>query len=1165
MGGALSAVFGTGGISRLLVLTGLVLGVVGVVGLLRGSVRVAVVPVTDPAVAWWRRWAAGPARALVWPLFLVWLGFWVASSTRNVVYGLAVGVAVALLVVCAVRLLRRAHARRGDHEVSQTALAAVSAGALVLQFGLLLTVRLVVLPNPAAEFGASFARDAFVEARGAVLLPLVLLLALVAVPLALGRLPGVRRVAGRVAAKVAGWVPPVPAPVRWWSAVVLVFAVFFVAWFDRPDRLAFRGIAASEYGKVAYLGLLAVVLAGFAHRFGRPGQHLRGREHLVYPVALFVAVCLGSVLRRDLGPLIGLFAATLVLMLFLVADGVRRSSPRHEGSRWRRWAQLAVHTRWYLVALAGTVLVGVLALTVVDKATDRVEAMAHPWEYGWTNTCVEPPAGTVVAGKPDGAAVCRLPLDGEAANRRSQIAQGMAAIADGGLWGRGLPDTASGQVPLGESDLVIAVVWAKLGGVVVLLLGVLLALLATALTRAAREAEQRSGARGPTAARLFAIGLAALLVVQFGYVFLATIAWVPHSGFTVPFLSRGGQSTLALGAAVVLALWSSYRLTAGADRGTTAGVPGGSRPSTSRVGASRWGASRPGRSAAPGRALSVPVVVVAVVCLVGGVVITAWPYRGHATDRPYCRAEQPREDPEQCSTDRIAMRRTTVVLSVGGVPQYRRDRENNAWTPIGTPVISLDDLGGLVQAGDRAGAVDGALGDLVDGSSGLANPLLPAGDAEPGVVELTVEPDLQRAAVSALHDGDERLAGGIAVLDPATGRVLAAATAPGPFPEPAAPDREPDAAQRARFEQQHQPGPLTDQGIDEARAAECRPDDEVDNRCWDWRLLPGPAPESAESRADRLRYVDGREDVALPSRSDNRALSRNYGLGSTFKVVVAAAYLRLPGRHITDRVPAPAELPVPGRAEPVKNSPRGTCERGGSGVITVADALAVSCNTAFVRLAMDLPWSLIRDTAADFGFAAVPATRAERGPAWVAGTALGVDSRVPPESSGADLTNSVLGGGHVEGTPLHLAAVLGGIANGGELVQPRLVDATTQPHGRPRAEVVPEVRRVLSPEQARELTEGLAGTVEFGTADRLTQRPGHDLRVKTGTHDMHGGGDAPPGEFTRQIAWLVGSVTTARGPVAFAVAVETADEARGAARARWLADAVIGAIVEGRG
>ncbi|MEJ2857628.1 MULTISPECIES: penicillin-binding transpeptidase domain-containing protein [unclassified Saccharothrix] len=1201
MGAALSAVFGTGGISRVLVLAGLVLGVVGAVGFLRGSarLRLAVVGTTDPTAQWWRRWVTGPARALVWPLFLVWLGFWIASRGQNLVYGAVVGLAVAALVLCAVFLLRRAHARRGDHEVAPAALAAVLAGGLVLEFGLLLTVRLVVLRNPATKLAEGLARDVFTEARGAVFLPLVLLLALVAVPLAVGanRLAGVRRAVGGTARRVAGgarrvagwpavtadrsgagrrggvvararWWSAVVVRLRWWGAVVLVFAVFAAAWFDKPDRLLIAGVAASEYGKVLYLALLAALLAGFAHRFGRSGQYVRGRGHFFYPIALFGAVCVGSFVRSDLGPLIGLFAVTVVLMLFLVADGVRRSSLRHEGSRWRRWAELAVHTRWYLVVLAGTVLVGAVAFATFPKATDRVEAMVRPWEYGWTNTCVEPPEGAEVPDAPDGAALCRLPVDGEAANRRSQIAQGLAAIADGGLWGRGLPDTASGQVPLGESDLVIAVIWSKLGGVVVLLMGALLALLATALARLAREAEHRSGVRGPTAARLFAIGVAALLVVQFGYVFLATIAWVPHSGFTVPFLSRGGQSTLALGAAVVLTVWWSYRLTAPNPPG---GPPVRGTPATGGLPTHRWDAPAAGTSSAPrrgapARLLSAPLVLVVAVCLVGGAVTTAWPYRGYATDRPYCRAERPRENPEKCSTDRIALHRHTVVLSVGGVPQYTRDRTQGTWEAIGTPVISQEDLGGLVGAGDQAGAVDGALGDLVDGSSALANPLLPAGESEPGAVELTVDPDLQRAAVAALRDDGAGgpLAGGVVVLEPDTGRVLAAASAPGHVPAGKTAAAEPSDAQRREFERQHPAGVFDGTRIDEQRTAECRPDDEVDNTCWQWQLLPGPGEEPPESRAERRRYVDGRDDVRLPSTSDNRALRRNYGLGSTFKVVVAAAYLRQPGKHITDRVPAPAELPVRGRREPVKNSPRGLCERGESGTITVADALAVSCNTAFVRLAMDLPWPLIRDTAVDFGFRAVPAD-AERAPAWVAGTELGVDSRVPPESEGGDLANSVLGGGHVEGTPLHLAAVLGGIANGGKLVQPRLVDATTRPHGGPRAEVVPEVRQVLSTAQAAELLAGLAGTVEFGTAERLAEHPGHELRVKTGTHDLHGGEDPPPGEFTRQIAWLVGSVTTARGPVAFAVAVETADEGRGAARARLLTDAVVGAIVEERG
>ncbi|NUT91527.1 MAG: hypothetical protein HOY78_05795, partial [Saccharothrix sp.] len=212
MGAALSAVFGTGGISRLLVLAGLVLGVVGAVGFLRGSarLRLAVVGSTDPTASWWRRWVTGPARALVWPLFLVWLGFWVASKTLNLVYGLVVGFAVAGLLLCAVSLLRRAHARRGDHEVAPVALAVVLAGGLVLEFGLLLAVRLVVLRNPKTGIKAGLAPDVYAEARGAVFLPLVLLLVLVAVPLVVGadRSSGVRRTVAGGVARVTGWTAP---------------------------------------------------------------------------------------------------------------------------------------------------------------------------------------------------------------------------------------------------------------------------------------------------------------------------------------------------------------------------------------------------------------------------------------------------------------------------------------------------------------------------------------------------------------------------------------------------------------------------------------------------------------------------------------------------------------------------------------------------------------------------------------------------------------------------------------------------------------------------------------------------------------------------------------------------------------------------------------------
>jgi cell division protein FtsI/penicillin-binding protein 2 len=96
--------------------------------------------------------------------------------------------------------------------------------------------------------------------------------------------------------------------------------------------------------------------------------------------------------------------------------------------------------------------------------------------------------------------------------------------------------------------------------------------------------------------------------------------------------------------------------------------------------------------------------------------------------------------------------------------------------------------------------------------------------------------------------------------------------------------------------------------------------------------------------------------------------------------------------------------------------------------------------------------------------------------------------------------------------------------------------------------------------------DGLSGTVlEGGTAQNLPAHPGHPLWVKTGTHDLYDGEPPPPGEFVSQIAWLIGSVDTAAGPVAFAVAVETGDEGRGSARARWVANEVITGITEVRG
>ena len=84
-------------------------------------------------------------------------------------------------------------------------------------------------------------------------------------------------------------------------------------------------------------------------------------------------------------------------------------------------------------------------------------------------------------------------------------------------------------------------------------------------------------------------------------------------------------------------------------------------------------------------------------------------------------------------------------------------------------------------------------------------------------------------------------------------------------------------------------------------------------------------------------------------------------------------------------------------------------------------------------------------------------------------------------------------------TPLHLALAYAAIANGGNLMQPRLVMALKDDEGKIKQEWKPTVtRRVLSPEVAAEVTRMMQGVVTGGTG-KVAAVPGFDVAGKTGT------------------------------------------------------------------
>jgi cell division protein FtsI (penicillin-binding protein 3) len=90
-------------------------------------------------------------------------------------------------------------------------------------------------------------------------------------------------------------------------------------------------------------------------------------------------------------------------------------------------------------------------------------------------------------------------------------------------------------------------------------------------------------------------------------------------------------------------------------------------------------------------------------------------------------------------------------------------------------------------------------------------------------------------------------------------------------------------------------------------------------------------------------------------------------------------------------------------------------------------------------------------------------------------------------------------GQEVSVTALQLVAAFGAIANGGTLMQPRLVRATFDAGGRQVRRFEPKaIRQAIAPETARTLTRVLVRVVDQGTGHNAAI-PGYEVAGKTGT------------------------------------------------------------------
>jgi len=234
------------------------------------------------------------------------------------------------------------------------------------------------------------------------------------------------------------------------------------------------------------------------------------------------------------------------------------------------------------------------------------------------------------------------------------------------------------------------------------------------------------------------------------------------------------------------------------------------------------------------------------------------------------------------------------------------------------------------------------------------------------------------------------------------------------------------------------------------------------------------------------------------------ALIDAYEPGSVAKIFTAGALL-------TDHKITPTDR-VSGEGGRYKMQDRTLVDDHPLPSLTLADAIRVSSNIAMAkfaaRLSPDQEYGMLRD----FGLGAPTGVEF---PAEASG-------RLPlPREWSRPTPASLAIGYEVSVTPLQVAAAYAAIANDGILLQPTLVREVRSPDGEILYRHRPEpVRRVVSPDVARQLRVLLAGAASSGGTGASAQLATFTLAAKTGTARRVVHGHYAPGEYTASFAAL---------------------------------------------
>lgn len=218
----------------------------------------------------------------------------------------------------------------------------------------------------------------------------------------------------------------------------------------------------------------------------------------------------------------------------------------------------------------------------------------------------------------------------------------------------------------------------------------------------------------------------------------------------------------------------------------------------------------------------------------------------------------------------------------------------------------------------------------------------------------------------------------------------------------------------------------------------------------------------------------------------NYSLQGEYEPGSTFKLVAIAAALNEKVRKINDKVWCHNGYY---RNKSPKFSVR---DEHGKGYLKVWEIAKTSNNIGTYMLAKQVGYRKFMDYVEDFGFGKVT------------GVGLGCESDglIRDKGNMVDFSRNTFGYA-LRVTPMQIANFYCAIANGGNLMKPRVIKEVENYLGETVEEYKPEIlRRVISERTARDCRQALKSVVEEGGTATKADVVGHTEGGKTGTAEI---------------------------------------------------------------